>query len=186
MPPPNAPAPGTQPAAAPAANPQLASIYTAGAPMPVVDKTRTAKNGLFVELLGNGLFYSLNYERFVTDDIAIRGGIGYFSLSASGSSASASASILSVPLMFEYMGIGSADDKLELGIGPLIFYASAAASGIGDTTKGSGTFLFGTATIGYRHIPHDGGFNFKIGFTPIFGKFGFVPYLPGIGAGAVF
>jgi hypothetical protein len=164
----------------------MASIYTEGAPPPVLDKTRTAKNGLFVELLGNGIFYSLNYERFVTDDIAIRLGVGYFSLSASAGSSSASASIFSLPLMFEYMGIGSADDKLELGIGPLIFYTSASASGIGDTAKGSGTFLFGTATIGYRHIPHDGGFNFKIGFTPIFGKFGFVPYLPGIGAGAVF
>lgn len=166
----------------------MPSIYHEGAAMPVIDPTRTAKNTLFVELLGNGLFYTFNYERFVNNDIALRVGLGYFSISTGSSSGNGSghAALLSLPLMFEYMGIGSADDKLELGIGPLIFYASGSGSFIGDTAKTSGTFLFGTATVGYRHVPHDGGFNFKIGFTPIFGKFGFIPYLPGIGAGATF
>ena len=190
QPAPAQPAP-TQPAPVQAAPAQPApaampSIFNANAPPPPIDLTRTAKNTLFVELLGNGLFYSLNYERFVTDDIAIRAGLGYFSVGGSSKGSNARASLFSMPIMFEYFGIGSADDKLELGIGPVLFYASASGSFIGDTARSSGTFLWGTATIGYRHAPHDGGFAFKIGFTPIFGKFGFIPYLPGIGAGAEF
>jgi hypothetical protein len=149
------------------------------------DSSRTAKNVLYVELLGNGILYSLNYERFITDDLSARIGFGYLSLGASSSSSSARASVLWLPLMVNYLGVGSADHKLQLGLGPVLFYASSAASSVGDSAKASGVALFGTATIGYRYVPHDGGFNFDIGFTPVFGSFGFLPWI-GISLGAVF
>jgi len=34
----------------------------------------------------------------------------------------------------------------------------------------------GTATIGYRYQQNDGGFLFRIGFTPLFGSGGFQPW----------
>ncbi len=147
---------------------------------------RTANNVLYVELAGNGGIYSINYERFFTDNINARVGFGYISLSASGGSSSGHASILFIPLTANYMGIGSADHKLELGLGPLFVNASAGASGVGGTAAhASGFAVAGTATIGYRYVPHDGGFNFKLGFTPIFGAGGFLPW-GGLGLGAVF
>jgi hypothetical protein len=140
-----------------------------------IELRRTANNVLSVELAGNAAIYSVNYERFLTDDIAARIG-----------SESASASILFVPLMASYMGIGSADHKLELGAGPLFVSASASASGIGSSAAhGSGFGVAGTATVGYHYVPHDGGFDFKIAFTPIFGAGGFLPW-GGLGLGYVF
>lgn len=164
-----------------------ASMHDASAAEPAAIETRrTAKNGLFVELAGNAGIYSLNYERFFTDDIAARIGFGYISLSATSGGSSANASVLFVPLMASYMGIGSADHKLELGIGPLFVNASAGVSGVGSSAaSASGFAVAGTATIGYRYVPHDGGFNFKVGFTPIFGEGGFLPW-GGLGLGAVF
>ncbi|MGE3669493.1 MAG: hypothetical protein AB7K71_07525, partial [Polyangiaceae bacterium] len=41
--------------------------------------TRSAKNSLYIELLGNGGLYSLNYERNLTDDVAARVGFSYIS-----------------------------------------------------------------------------------------------------------
>ncbi|MFI5309122.1 MAG: hypothetical protein ACHQ53_17330 [Polyangiales bacterium] len=181
---PAAPGPAPAPAPTPAA---LPSIYGPNAgPVAPVDTRRTAMNVLYAELLGNGGIYSIDYERFFTDDIAARIGFGYISLSASSGTSSAHASILFIPVMFNYMGVGSADHKLELGLGPLLVNASAGASGVGKAAAhASGFGVAGTATIGYRYVPHDGGFNFKIGFTPIFGAGGFLPW-GGLGLGAVF
>lgn len=147
---------------------------------------RTANNVLSVELAGNAGIYSVNYERFFTDDIAARIGFGYISLTASSGSESASASVLFIPVMASYMGIGSADHKLELGAGPLFVNASASVSGVGSSAAhGSGFGVAGTATLGYHYVPHDGGFDFKIAFTPIFGAGGFLPW-GGLGLGYVF
>jgi hypothetical protein len=151
-----------------------------------IELRRTANNVLSVELAGNAGIYSVNYERFFTDDIAARIGFGYISLTATSGSESASASVLFVPLMASYMGIGSADHKLELGAGPLFVSASASVSGVGSSAAhGSGFGVAGTATLGYHYVPHDGGFDFKIAFTPIFGAGGFLPW-GGLGLGYVF
>jgi hypothetical protein len=152
---------------------------------------RTARNVLFVELLGNAALYSVNYARFITDDISLRFGFEYVSLSvsssgsSSGSSTTGNASLLFVPIMLNYYGIGSLDHKLELGIGPMFGYASASVDTGDQVASGRGLAVGGTAVIGYRYIPHDGGFTFNVGFTPIFGIGGFMPWL-GLGFGAAF
>jgi hypothetical protein len=170
----------------PASSTRPGSIFDESGPVAPVSTARTAYNVLYVELLGNGVIYSLNYERFITDDIDLRIGFDFFSLSARSGNEHAHASVLFVPIMVNYLGIGSADHKFELGLGPLLVYASAGVGGIGDSTAhASGFGVGGTATIGYRYVPHDGGFNFKIGFTPLFGRGGFLPF-GGVGFGAVF
>ena len=42
------------------------------APAAASAQERTARNGLYVELGGNAGVWSLNYERFVTDDVSLR------------------------------------------------------------------------------------------------------------------
>ena len=40
--------------------------------IPQVKSERSARNAIYIELGGNGAWYSLNYERFVMDEAAIR------------------------------------------------------------------------------------------------------------------
>jgi hypothetical protein len=154
---------------APAAPPPAAV-----APVPAAEITagRTAKNALYVELGGNGGIYSVNYERFLIDDGAVRLGLMYMSIGVSAGSgmnrASSGATWLSVPLMFNYYGVGSENHKIELGGGLVFMHMSAGVSTFDATAKASGLLTVGTASIGYRYAPAAGGINFKIAFTPLF------------------
>ena len=150
---------------------------------------RTAHNALYVELLGNALFYSLNYERIFGDSWAARIGVGYFSVSVTASSggetASSSTSVLTLPLMANYLGVGSRSHKFELGVGVLLIYVSGSVDTLAAESDGSGIGIVGSGSLAYRYVPYDGGFNFKIGLMPLFGAFGFLPW-PGMALGAVF
>jgi hypothetical protein len=46
--------------------------------------------------------------------------------------------------------------------------------------------LMGTMNIGYRKIPVDGGFTWRVNLTPIFNNNGFWPLFAGIGFGYAF
>ncbi len=149
-----------------------------------VPKERTAKNSLYVELLGNGGLYSLNYERNLTDDVTARLGFSYLSLSASASDDSASVTFMSFPLMANYL-LGGGNHHLELGAGATVLYASGEVESGGSRSSGDGVGVAGTATVGYRYQPRDGGFLFKVGFTPLVGSGGFLPW-GGLSLGGVF
>lgn len=140
-------------------------------PAPV--ETRLAPNALYVELLGNGGFYTINYERRFIEDLSVRLGFGFISVSATGGSTTSRASVMTIPLMANYLGIGNDRHHLELGAGLLLVYASAATSSAGSIASGSAFGVGGTATVGYRYQPRDGGFLFRAGFTPWFGAGGF-------------
>jgi hypothetical protein len=133
---------------------------------------RVAKNSVFVELGGNAGLYSLNYERFFSDDVGLRLGLMYMSVSGTSSSgtttSTASASWFGAPLMFSYLGIGGENHKLDLGAGVVLMHLSAGASTFDATASAQGFLVAGTATFGYRYVPVNGGFNFKAGFTPLF------------------
>jgi hypothetical protein len=133
---------------------------------------RSAKNSLYIELGGNAALYSLNYERFLVSDLSARVGVMYMSVSASSGSGSqttrANASWFGAPIMLSYLGIGSENHKLDLGLGVVLMNLSAGASTFNATANASGLLVAGTATLGYRYAPVDGGVNFKAGFTPLF------------------
>jgi hypothetical protein len=60
---------------------------TSASPLPApADATTgmvTAPNSLYLELLGSGILYSLNYERMLINSLALRVGFGYLPLSSS-------------------------------------------------------------------------------------------------------
>ena len=146
-------------------------------------EVRTARNTLYFELLGAGVIYSINYERFFNNDLNGRVGMMYLSANSSDNSgSSASAGLLIVPLTVSYMGFRKGPHGFELGAGIDIAYASASASSGGSTSFDSGSNILGTAIMGYRYAPLDGGFNFRAAFTPLFGKGGFLPWF-GIAVG---
>jgi hypothetical protein len=137
---------------------------------------REAKNAIYVDLAGPGLFYSLNYDRELIPNLSARIGISYLSIGASatdgsGNTASVGLSYWAVPITASYLGIGSANNIFELGGGPVIMNFSGSGlveSGDEDVSAGgSVTTVALTGLAGYRHQPADGGFVFRVGLSPM-------------------
>lgn len=186
------PAPQAAPAApAPAARPAPAS-YEAPPDDSGSGLGRTANNAVFIELLGNGGVYSLNYER-IFDNFSVRAGFSYISIEAettykcgqSGcSEARGRVSLTTFPVVGNYF-LGGANHKLQLGAGVLLASVSGRAESDFTASDASGFGVAGTAVVGYRYLPRKGGFNFGVGFTPLVGAGGFLPW-GGISFGGVF
>lgn len=145
---------------------------------------RTANNTVFLELGGNALIYSLNYERVLPSDVSFRAGLGYMSVSATAGSAEANASVVTIPLTFSYLGLGGGSARFELGAGATMTRFSASAStGFGDDLEAGAFVPIGTFIAGLRLAPAGGGFNFKLSFTPFWHPdIGFFPW-GGLGFG---
>jgi hypothetical protein len=151
------------------------------APAPTVDeaaandKGKPAANSVFLEGMGAGLFYSINYERRVIDDLGVRAGFSYLTLSTSASAggvdASSSASYLTIPITASYLGVRGRRSGLELGGGMTLAYTSAAASSGITASSDSGMTALGTAMVGYRLHPVDhAGFQFRVGVMALAAK----------------
>lgn len=135
---------------------------------------RTALNTLYAEGLGAGGAYSVNYERLVLNDLAIHIGFSYWSVSATasggGGTASASGSFIAVPITASYLGVSSGSHTLEMGGGLTIWNVSVTGSSGGFVGAANGFVPIGTVLVGYRYMPREGGFNFRVGASPLFGK----------------
>jgi hypothetical protein len=181
------------PAAAPAAAPQSTDA-PAPAEKPVKEEgNHPAPNSVYAEGLGAGIVYSINYERMVIDDVAVRAGFGYLSVGASasagGATSSSSATYVMLPITASYTGIRTRHGAgLELGGGSTLIYTSASASALGTSTSGAGLTPTVVAMVGFRLHPVDhAGFNFRVGAMALGGqglalqnadptKFGFIPW----------
>jgi|SRR5579859_1281666 len=170
-PPPPPPPPPARPA------PPEGRLEPAEPPPPT---ERTANNALYVELLGAGLFYSLNYDH-AFGPIAPRIGLGYFAING--------ASWVSIPVTVSYLGIGGLKHMFEVGAGVSINTFSAGVSFAGAGSSASATDVYGVVVLGYRYQPPDGGFFLRAGVSPIFGGGAnsafFLPW-PHLGLGATF
>jgi hypothetical protein len=157
-------APGHADAAEPAAisptpSPPGASADDPPSPRAPSPGSRTARNSVFAEFLGNGIVYSLNYERFLGEDRGVapslRIGVSVIPW-------------LAVPFLANVY-VGGLDHKLQIGVGATIVTPLPP-----DNAHGNGPIICScviglpTAVVGYRYVPHDGGFNFGLGFTPLF------------------
>ncbi len=132
---------------------------------PAMPQTPTAPNSVYLEALGPGLLYSCNYDRLLSESFGVRAGLSYF--------APEMTSLITVPLSAQYL-IGSGSSKLELGLGISVLFVpehTALSFMSAPKEKLRGNSILATVTIGYRYQPADGGFLFRAGFTPFFGKF---------------
>lgn len=189
------PAAGPAPVApaAPAENPAADTPTVATVATTEGDSRARAENSVYVEGLGAGLLYSVNYERLVIEDLAVRGGFGYWSVTASAgdgtTSASASSSAMTIPITASYLGVGSKKHILELGGGMTFLFFSGASRSGAISASGSGMTFLTDALVGYRLHPVEGaGFNFRVGGMALMGKglslssndpeaFGVIPWL---------
>lgn len=137
--------------------------------------TAQAGSAFYVELLGNGLIFSANYDmRFnkSVDGSGLGGrlGIGYVG------GGDAGGSVVTVPVMVNYL-LGKDGKYFEIGGG--VTYVAGSA----DFGDGFEDTVIGTLSFQYRRQPVDGGFMWKIGFTPILASGTFIPYWPGVSIG---
>jgi hypothetical protein len=174
-----APSSDDQPESAPPPTADSPVALTAPPPTLAQDHPteRSAKNSIYAEGLGAGIFYSLNYDR-TFGDFSGRVGFGYVSLRTLASSDGTStvtehASLIAVPLTVSYLGIGSKKHMFELGAGATILNVGANASAFdvnaSSSSSGSTTVVFGNAILGYRLQPPDGGFLLRAGLNVILG-----------------
>lgn len=137
-------------------------------------------NAIFLEGLGNGLFYSLNYDtRFKKgsrDGWGIRAGAGVISgsLVDSADNKKGKVTFTSIPLLLTFLK-GKRRSALELGIGSTFIFTKLKGSG-NDTFEGvdgevirklinKGSIAI-TAAAGYRYTSLNNGIIFRAGITP--------------------
>lgn len=123
---------------------------------------RISRGQIGVELLGAGLLYSFIGSYLVTDQVALNGGISYFTLSSSstGLTYKASVGVTQIPVSVSYL-MGGPDHHFEiLGGGDLII-ASASVTGEGVADKATASGFLPEIGMGYRYWPSAGGFHFR-------------------------
>ncbi len=136
---------------------------------------------VFIELGGNGLLFSTNYEmRFkkgVQDGLGFRAGVGGISVT---DDIRNRVSVLTFPLAINNI-IGKRRSAFETGVGITPVIASAQGTSFANDFKTTG--IIGFINIGYRFQPIKNGFLFKINWTPVISGGGFEPRWFGISLG---
>lgn len=136
------------------------SIATDGTCQSIPDSTAFAKNTIFASALGNGLLYSVNWDRcwhiHSTRWISLSGGLTFLP----GSDYPTNFSKISVPFQFNYFR--GRDHHREHGFG--LTYGRGWYTGstnFGEPLASQGIYLF-IKPIGYRYQPIKGGFFFRL------------------------
>ena len=133
---------------------------------------------VFVELGGQGLLFTANYDsRFSKrmDGLGGRVGIGYISIGGDNAT--------TVPLSLNYL-LGTGRHFFEMGLGATLLATSGNDNSFLFDENNSN--VIGTMSFSYRLQPVDQGFSFRAGLTPIFNKNFFIPYYAGLSLGYSF
>ncbi len=138
---------------------------------------KIAKSAVYLDLLGSGGTYSINYDiRFQEQGgFGLRAGISYMSVSGVG--------MFTAPVLANYL-FGNGNSYFEVGLGAT--YMNLSATGNEGALFVDESGIVGTANIGYRYQQTDGGFVFRAGLAPFIGKFGIMPYWPYLSVGYSF
>jgi len=150
------------------------------------------QTSFYAEVGGPGLVFSANLDkRFNKTHLGWGGrvGIGFASsyeektvVPPNGGSYTIheDVSILTLPLQVNYIfGKGDSPHTFEVGAGVTIGGKKIEIFNFYDDRRSN---LFGTASFMYRRQPANGGFTWRLGFTPIFAK-GYIQPFAGAGVG---
>ena len=118
------------------------------------------KNVVYLELLGNGVGYSFNYERRLADRLWGRIGASY--------TPALFVRLAAFPIGVSYL-FGKKSKFLETGLVTTFAYADVDALFDSEDEEEFGIIL--SPTIGYRYQPQEKNLFFKIAFTPLFTPF---------------
>jgi len=124
-----------------------------------ISSNRNVRNHCYLELLGNGIIYSFNYERLISDNFTIRGGLGVtpgFIIDEF---------FFGIPLTASYL-LGGGSSKFEIGLGTTFFIIEDPETF--SFSSNDKSYLVLTGILGYRFFRSRGGFAFRITFTPFY------------------
>lgn len=160
---------------------------------------KPATQSIFVELGGAGLPYSFNYDfRFDKtrmDSWGMRVGFGGYAIEGD--------SFFSLPVMANKL-YGKGNHFFEMGFGVTFiafnnescYYDSNGNYICNQSSNNNSTnfildidgspSVMGVMNFGYRKVPTDGGFMWKVNLNPIFNNNGFWPLFAGVGLGYAF
>lgn len=121
------------------------------------------RNTFFLELAGNGVFYSLNYDQIFLNQgkwkMSSRMGVMYLPYFSSNKR-----QMVGTPLEVSYLR-GKNSHHWEVGVGFTPFYDTYLLS----DSHIKNLVLMGVARVGYRHQKREGGLFYKVGLTPVQG-----------------
>lgn len=117
------------------------------------------QNQLYLELGGNGLIYSVNYERLLSENLTVKGGIG-----VTPGLIFVEGTFFAIPVTMSYI-VGSDRSKFETGPGITLFTGTNAK--IFGLPTGDISILFISGILGYRYVSSSG-FVWRIFFCPIY------------------
>lgn len=164
--------------------------------IPVKKITTKYTKVAFVELLGAGILYSLNYDMRTAkgkrNGWGFRAGIEYINATvtdtANGITTRTDVSFTAIPIVLNYL-FGNRKSFLELGVGATYFKFKGNATSTSsietykeETLKGTFGSIIGNLNIGYRHVPYKRGFMYRIAYTPLLLDDSFQTFI-GIGLG---
>ncbi|MFN3999951.1 hypothetical protein [Algoriphagus sp.] len=144
------------------------------------DEQRSRSQTVYLEVLGNGLIYSLNYDTRFSNSVkglGGRAGIGHMAINGD--------RLTTFPFLVNYL-FGRDKHYFEVGAGATLLTASAFSNFGPVDSRESGSAFIGTMSLGYRLEPLNGGFSFRAGITPIFDRKSFFPFWPQISFGYAF
>ena len=132
-------------------------------------------NTIYFELLGNGLAYSLNYDRMVTDKISVRAGYGGLTVSQMRADPTGfgiiteDVKITMIPVLANYLR-GEGKHKLEMGGGIVLVSIASTVNAADVNFKLAADGAIPTGNFGYRYQKSEGGFFFKASLCPFFAE----------------
>lgn len=131
-----------------------------------------ARNKLFVELLGHGIVYSINYQREVTGTAGVRVGLG-------GLPTDGNEYIIGFGMIEGFKRRGGHSVHVGLGLGLLWIEE------VWLLESEEELHAYGALSLGYEYHPRPRGIFFRAAFTPLFTEEEFAPWL-GVGVGTAF
>jgi hypothetical protein len=163
------------------------------------NSTVAGQTMFYAELGGPGILFSANIDRrFTKSALGFGGriGLGFITTEVVTSTTTSpyggyynnydTRSIVTIPLQVNYIfGKPNSVHSMEVGAG--VTFTGKRIDIFDNNYRGNspGASAFGTASFMYRKIPKDGGFTWRIGFTPIIGG-GYIQPSGGVGIGYSF
>lgn len=123
------------------------------------------KNSVMLEIGGNGLAYSVNYERFLSNKFNLRAGVSFLKIIEN--QTDKSIIFMSYPISFSYLiNLNNQKHYIETGVGTMNLVTS------GDLIEYKGVtnyYVNPFLNLGYRYEPSKSRFLYRIGLSPFLG-----------------
>jgi hypothetical protein len=156
------------------------------------EDTKLSTKQFYIEIGGPGIGFSANldgrFDAHKKTGMGYRIGLGFSSYKDNSDYSyggeSSTKTLLTIPLGVNYiLGKENSPHTFEVGAGATIL---SKAVYIGNNDRGKDAPILGHVEFMYRRVPLDGGFTWRIGFTPLFSLEGEIILSVAVGMGYSF